>query len=369
MSENLSLRHRIAAELLGFDLGPDGFAPCPGAGLHTTKGGPRDFKVILSGAPTGSCFHGSCAAAVEAFNLELRRRIARAESGGGGSHGPGLGDGVTAPPQVQRKPKRPPFSPEKLAGYAARCPREISLAWLRERSPVAIPPPPAQGREMAAGLFLSALFRPGENVLIFTRQWSQGDFLWRDGETFRLGDAPGVEPVASKLPTGGPEGIWFLCQPVTGEWSANPYASGGSAPPRLGRRHGGNVTSWRYLVLESDEAAPAQWLAALVQLPLALAAIYTSGKRSIHALARVDCASKAEFDALRDDALRVLCPLGADGAAMTAVRLTRLPGMMRHGTRDRDGKLVRMAEPGLQELAWLNPAAPCRPILELVNVR
>jgi hypothetical protein len=119
-------------------------------------------------------------------------------------------------------------------------------------------------------------------------------------------------------------------------------------------------------VIESDEADPAQWLRALVQIPLAIVAAYSSGGRSIHALARVDCASKSAFDALRDSATRVLCPIGADGAAMTAVRLTRLPGMMRHGSRGKDGRLVAYPAPRLQELLWLNPAAPARPILELV---
>ena len=102
-------------------------------------------------------------------------------------------------------------------------------------------------------------------------------------------------------------------------------------------------------------------------LPLPLSAIYTSGGRSIHAIVRVDARSKAEFDSLRDDLLPVLCPLGADPAAMTAVRLSRLPGTFRHGSRGKDGKPLRYPSPRLQELAWLNPAAPARPILEIIS--
>ena len=80
-AENLTIRRRIALVLLNGALDADGFAPCPGAHLHHGKSGPRDFRVILTGAPTAFCFHGSCAAVVDEFNLELRRRIAAAERG------------------------------------------------------------------------------------------------------------------------------------------------------------------------------------------------------------------------------------------------------------------------------------------------
>lgn len=390
MSENLPLRAQIAAELLGSALSADGFAACPGRTHHTGSNGPRDFRVILSGAPTGFCFHAHCADAVETFNKELRQRIARAESGGR-MEPPfrPLGADVAPAPEAPRLAKRPPFDPAKLAGYAARCPHAVSLAWLRARSPEPVPEPEAQNRATALA-FLAALYADGERVLVFTRQTSQGDFLWHggtetsglgesprlmscqkrkhgDAETFRLGESPVAEPVASPLPVGGPEGVWFLAQPVSGEWCANPYAARTGGPARSGRRHGGCVTAWRYLVLESDEAEPELWLRALVMLPLPLVAIYTSGGRSVHALARVDARTKAEWDALRDDLLPVLCPLGADPGAMTAVRLSRLPGMLRHGSRGKDGKPLRYPRPRLQELAWLNPAAPARPILEIVS--
>lgn len=368
MSENPALRVRIAQELLNGQLDADGYGPCPGEARHTSRTGKRDFRVMLDGAPTGTCFHQNCADEVETFNLELRRRIARAE---GGEHGsaapPPMGEDVARPPQAPRAPKHPPFDPAKLANLAARCACPVSLSWLRERSPVAVPSPQEQDRETAL-LCLRTLYAPLESVLVFTRQWSQGDFLVHGGQgTFRLGEAPQAAPVASPLPRGGNEGVWFLCQPVTGAWCSNPYAAKRDDAVKLGRRHGGCVTSWRYLVLESDHADAAQWLRALVMLPLPIAAIYTSGGKSIHALVRVDAESKAAWDALRNDLLPVLCPLGADAAAMTAVRLTRLPGMMRHGTRDKEGRMLRYESPRLQELAWLNPEPQARPISELVK--
>ena len=56
----------------------------------------------------------------------------------------------------------------------------------------------------------------------------------------------------------------------------------------------------------------------------------------------------------------------ADPGALSAVRLSRLPGCLRYGKRDRDGKLDRYPEPRRQRLVWLNPAAPAAPILDLV---
>ncbi len=344
----------------------DGFAPCPGRARHTTRDGARDFVVWLDKVPTGKCVHDSCADEVAAFNHELRSRIARAESDPNRPAPVSIyGPGVAYAPEAVKLPKRPPFDPKKLADFAGRCPHPITTAWLRERSPLPVPDPCEQGRATAEA-FLAALYQPGERVLIFTRQTSQGDFLFEPGRgSYRLGNAPGIRAVASALPIGGREGVWFLAQPVTGEWSPNPYTTGGTTPPRLGRRHGGCVTSWRYAVLESDTAAAADWLRVLVQIPFPVAAIYTSGGKSVHALLRFDARAKAEWDGVRDALLPVLCPLGADGAALSAVRLSRLPGCLRHGTSNKEGAYQPYAAPRLQELAWLNPTPPARPILEI----
>ena len=363
---SLAIRRSITAGMLGHELDADGYAPCPGEAMHTHRTARRDFRVILEGAPTGYCFHGSCAEEVDSFNRELRSRIGKAEALRGPQPAYPLGSAIPPPPQQARRPKRPPFDPQRLADFASRATAPVTEEWLVERSPVAVPPSNQQGPETAAS-FLRALYTRGERVLIFTRQWSQGDFLWTDGEAYRLAERPGLAAVASPLPSGGPEGCWFLCNPVLGKWRPN---TGNLAPDgsvRLGRRHGTCVTSWRFLVLESDEAPAEQWLRALVQLPLPIVAAYTSGGRSIHALARVDARTKEEFDSLRDDLLPILCPLGADPAAMTAVRLSRLPGMLRHGGRTKAGKVESYPRPRLQRLLWLHPDAPAAPILDLVK--
>lgn len=80
--EILPTRQQIAGELLGpidWTSGTEGFCQCPGQHLHTSANGVRDSKVMLSGAPTITCFHNSCRGLVNAVNYELRSRIGKAE--------------------------------------------------------------------------------------------------------------------------------------------------------------------------------------------------------------------------------------------------------------------------------------------------
>jgi hypothetical protein len=76
----------------------------------------------------------------------------------------------------------------------------------------------------------------------------------------------------------------------------------------------------------------------------------------------VNAQSKADFDSIRDQLAPLVCPLGADPGALSAVRLSRLPGAVRLGKKDRDGNLERYPQPRLQRLIWLDPGAPCLPI-------
>ena len=127
--------------------------------------------------------------------------------------------------------------------------------------------------------------------------------------------------------TGARKGCGSCANPVDGKRHPNPRQGG-----KLSCRSEESVVAWRYLLLESDKADPREWLAALAQMPLRIAAIYTSGGRSIHALVRVDAASKAEWDAMARRLKPFMTTLGGDPGAITAVRLTRLPGCYRGQT-------------------------------------
>lgn len=328
-------REDIACELLKVAaLEQGGFAPCPGRERHTKQDGKRDFRVCLDGAPTGFCFHSSCSAEVEAFNKELRRRVWFAEHGQEPPAGSGFEHGVSAAPKG-KEVKRNAFDLGALRTFC-RADVRVDAEWLRARSPI-------DPTKVSTEQFLEHLFLPEERVIIFTRFKSQGQFIhWVGHGSFRLADKPGVKAVASKLPTGSNEGVWYLCQPVTGQWRPNPRVTDEHGRPRMSRRSEEVVTAWRYLVLESDNAPEDLWLNFLAQVPLPIAAIYTSGGKSIHALVKLDVGSKAEWDRIKRIVTPLFSKLGADPGALTAVRLTRLPGCLR-GNR-------------MQKLLYLDPS-------------
>lgn len=227
---------------------------------------------------------------------------------------------------VRAKPPRVVFSPESLARVAASLASIDPIEFLRARSAV----PPAA---VSPTMYLDLIYATREKVLVFTNMHSQGDALYVTGVA-----RPQVVPQL------GPEGVWYLAQPVDGRYHQN-------AEGKRSRRSEPSVTAWRYLVLESDVADADDWLRAVIQMPLAIVAIYTSGGRSIHCLVRVEAASKAAWDEFRDAIKPIVVTLGADPAAMTGVRLTRLPGCWRAGKK--------------QELLFLNPTADGTPIIHL----
>lgn len=361
----------IARTLLP-DLDEGGFATCPGAAYHTTKNGPRDFRLYIDTAgkkkPHEHCVHRSCAEARDALMTELYRRLAAAERGGSTPDRPGTPHPTTPKPTPKPK-KSEPFKPSLAANIAALCPVEhIDDTWLIKRSPVAIPRDPAA----CPGLLLNSLYPPDSRILIFTRYLSQGQFLHISGRgTYRLGDRPHhlqerAAAIPSPFPRGGKCGVWFLTAPVTGRWTPNPNNLDARGNARLGRRHAACCTSFPYLVLESDELPPKTWLRILVQLHDPIVAISTSGGKSHHALVRVNCKTAEEFALQRRLYCRRLAPLGADPAAVTAVRLTRLPGCLRFGTETRDGQYKPYDTPHRQTLLYLNPhAEQGHPIINL----
>jgi hypothetical protein len=219
---------------------------------------------------------------------------------------------------------------KRVAAKAASV-RDV-VGFIEWRSPV-----PVEG--LTSGGFLRGLYPKGsgEKVLVFARMESQGQLLWKAdaGDLILDGDFPA-----------GPDGVWFLAQPVDGEYHCNPRLGG-----KPSRRSEESVKAWRYAVLESDKAEPEEWLRCLIQLPLRIASICESGGRSIHALVRLDAESKADWDTKVRVIKPVLVTLGADPGALSAVRLTRLPQAKR-GER-------------VQRLLYLNPAPDGAPILRM----
>jgi hypothetical protein len=238
------------------------------------------------------------------------------------------------PPEgvIVARPARPCLAVNpSLVKRMTRSVPEITPRWLRERSPrptVAVSPV----------FFLDCCYRLGERVIILTDPRSDG-FCW---------DNTSLVPNWNALDKlrHGHQGVWYMIQPVDGQLHWNPRQQ------RNSKRSEEAVTSWRYAILESDKVPPADWLKILVQMPLRITAIYSSGGESVHALVRVGAQSKEQWDRImRQKILPMVAPLGADPGALTAVRLSRLPCCERGQTGN------------LQELYYLNPNPEVQPLL------
>jgi hypothetical protein len=211
------------------------------------------------------------------------------------------------------------FKPEILSRVASNLEEVVDDEYLRLRSKFTL------HNRTPAG-FLHKLFRPGEKVIVFDVFESQGCEIWTHPGP--AGDLSTLNYLRT-----GCFGVWYLVQPVDGKAYWNPREG------KLSRRSEESITSWRYAVVESDHAEPASWLRALVQLPLPIAAIYSTGGRLPHALVRIDAGSKAEWDHIVREWLQPsLVTLGACNGSLSAVRLSRLPNCMRGET----GKLQQL---------------------------
>lgn len=356
----------------GVSIDSNGFSACPFAGvLHDTGSGHRACRWTWNdadGMPHVKCLHAKCQDAWQEKIRDLYRHLRslqKAERGGRPSQ-PVDPRNAPLPREPKKQPPRAvPFDPEAAARIADRC-------WVGEVSPMMlsmISPVDVSGDRRDHGrLLIDTLYKPGEHILVFDRFASQGQFIHTagSGDFWRLGSEPGVKAARSRrLPHEGPEGVWFLSAPVLGTWQPNPNKrdSAGNALP--GRRHTACCTRFPYLVLESDVLDPSTWLRILVQLEAPISAIYTSGGKSLHALVAVGARTAEEFN-LKAQAFKRLARVGADPAAITAVRLSRLPGCLRLGGKNADGQYSRYQQPRLQQLIYLNPNPGITPLQELL---
>lgn len=233
------------------------------------------------------------------------------------------------------------FDEAKLRAVAAKINAPANWRhWLWERSPMR---PETQN----AISFLSRLYRPGETVHAFDKM--DGIEGKHPRWSFTISN-----PMDCRVPVemreGGrfQSGVWFLCNPVDGQWHPNPRQN-----DEPSCRSEESLTAFRYVVLESDIAPANLWLAFIVQVPARVSAIYTSGSRSIHTLIQIDAKSKAEWDAIAGQWKRPLKVLGGDAGCLSAVRLSRLPGC------------ARPEKNGFQRLLYLAPNPPFARLIDL----
>jgi hypothetical protein len=229
---------------------------------------------------------------------------------------------------------KPAYTPHKLNLVADRLGAADPYEILTSRSKF------TTWNRSPAGI-LHKLLQEGEKAIVFDLFESQGQAVWTH---------PGLSGDLSTLDyfeTGHPD-VWFLPNPVTGQYHWNPREKHNS------RRSEEAVTSFRFGLIESDKAKKELWLRALIQMPLPIACVTDSGGASIHTLVLVNATSKAEWDALfRDKFMGSLITFGADPGSITAVRLSRL------------GNCMRESKGQKQTLLYLNDVPTTTPICEL----
>ncbi len=113
-------------------------------------------------------------------------------------------------------------------------------------------------------------------------------------------------------------GVWVRINPVDGKGISND-----------------NVTAFRYALVESDSIPIEMQNEALRKLQLPIAALVHSGGKSLHAIVKVDAKDAKEYqDRVRH--LYKVCQdngLDVDTGNKNPSRLSRLPGVMRHGRK------------------------------------
>lgn len=170
--------------------------------------------------------------------------------------------------------------------------------------------------------YLETLFESTENVGYVTECWEKdGRYLptkgcWdrTAGELIQaLNKAQG--DLGAVLGDYNPQaGAWIRFNPLDGKGCKNE-----------------NVTDFRYALVESDEQDLPQQYALIKELELPVAILVHSGKKSLHAIVRIDAANYDEYRK-RVDYLYMVCEkngLKLDRQNRNPSRLSRMPGVIR----------------------------------------
>lgn len=176
--------------------------------------------------------------------------------------------------------------------------------------------------------YLETLFEPGENVGYVVKSWAneKGKFVPQDKGNYDRTAGQLIEELAKckddigsvigDYNPGG--GAWIRFNPLDGKGVRNE-----------------NVTEYRYALVESDSLEIDKQNAILRELELPIAALVHSGKKSLHAIVKIDAADYTEYRK-RVDYLYDVCQkngLKIDTQNRNPSRLSRMPGVMRAGQK------------------------------------
>lgn len=173
--------------------------------------------------------------------------------------------------------------------------------------------------------YLQTLFDSSENVGYVTRAWKTEDGVYMP--TSGNYDRTAGQLIEELSHCGGdigkvlgdyvPEvGAWIRFNPLDGKGIKNE-----------------NVTEFRYALIESDSMEIERQNAIIRELELPVACLVHSGKKSLHAIVRIEAGSYEEYKK-RVEYLYSVCKkngLEVDQKNRNPSRLSRMPGIMRNG--------------------------------------
>lgn len=174
--------------------------------------------------------------------------------------------------------------------------------------------------------YLETLFEASENVGYVTRSWEQdGRYLPTKG----CFDRTAGQLIQELSKCGGDIGkVLGDCNPEAGAWIRfNPLDGKGIKNE--------NVTDYRYALVESDTMDIDRQNAVIRELELPVACLVHSGKKSLHAIVRIDAGSYDEYRR-RVDYLYAVCQkngMELDRQNRNPSRLSRMPGVTRAGQK------------------------------------
>jgi RecA-family ATPase len=196
----------------------------------------------------------------------------------------------------------------------------VDRNWL-ERSEIHIPEQWNPTEQIIT--YLETLFEPDENVGYVTESWEHdGKFLPSKGCYDRTAGQLIKELYQCKGDIGSvlgdynsEVGAWIRFNPLDGNGVKNE-----------------NVTEFRYALVESDTMDISAQKAIITELELPVAALVYSGKKSLHAIVKIDASTYEEYKK-RVDYLYNVCNkngLKLDIQNRNPSRLSRMPGVMRN---------------------------------------
>lgn len=199
----------------------------------------------------------------------------------------------------------------------------VDRNWL-ERSEIHIPEQWNPTEQIIT--YLETLFEPDENVGYVTESWEHdGKFLPSKGCYDRTAGQLIKELYKCKGDIGSvigdynsEVGAWIRFNPLDGKGVKNE-----------------NVTEFRYALVESDTMDISAQKAIITELELPVAALVYSGKKSLHAIVKIDASTYEEYKK-RVDYLYNVCNkngLKLDIQNRNPSRLSRMPGVMRNGKK------------------------------------